>query len=133
MPQQRERGGPAPHQTAAGLPSDLAVARACDGALTEAFNLLGKRWNGMILNALSPGPAGYSELRRALGTITDSVLSDRLTELAAAGLLTRSITDTRPPGVSYALTGAGVALLPVLEHLAQWAQANLGSPRAEDF
>ena len=79
----------------------------------------------MILESLRPGPAGFAELRRALGTITDSVLSDRLSELAGAGLVRRSVTDTRPPGVSYALTESGGALLPVLEQLAQWASGHL--------
>ena len=105
-----------------------AVSRACGPALTKAFTLLGKRWNGMILHSLSPGPAGFAELRRALATITDSVLSDRLTELAAAGLVERSVTDARPPGVSYALTPSGVALLPVLAALSEWASANLDGP-----
>ena len=97
----------------------------CDAWLRRAFDLLGKRWNGVILGVLSHGPAGFSELRRAVGTITDSVLSDRLAEMAAEGLIERSVTDTRPPGVSYALTDAGAAILPVLEQLAAWAACNL--------
>jgi DNA-binding HxlR family transcriptional regulator len=99
--------------------------RQCDRSLARAFDFLGKRWNGLILGTLSSGPAGFAELRRSLATITDSVLSDRLTELAAAGLVTREITDTRPPGVSYALTPAGAALTPVLDGLADWAACNL--------
>jgi DNA-binding HxlR family transcriptional regulator len=99
----------------------------CDAWLRRAFDLLGKRWNGVILGVLSHGPAGFSELRRAVGTITDSVLSDRLAELAAEGLVKRSVTDTRPPGVSYALTDAGAAILPVLDQLATWAHRNLAA------
>ena len=99
----------------------------CDAWLRRAFDLLGKRWNGVILGVLSQGPAGFSELRRAVGTITDSVLSDRLAELAAEGLVRRSVTDTRPPGVSYALTDAGAAILPVLDQLAAWAHRNLAA------
>ena len=56
----------------------------CDAALSQAFALLGKRWNGMILGSLMSGPAGFSEIRRALETISDSVLSDRLSEQEAA-------------------------------------------------
>jgi DNA-binding HxlR family transcriptional regulator len=126
VPDQQEHHSQALHGS--GSECAAALSRECDAALSRAFSLLGKRWNGMILHALSPGPAGYSELRRALGTITDSVLSDRLTELATAGLVTRSVTDTRPPGVSYALTDAGSALLPVLTQLSLWAAANLTEP-----
>jgi DNA-binding HxlR family transcriptional regulator len=104
---------------------EAAATQACDTHLARAFDFLGKRWNGLILGTLSAGPAGFSDLRRGVGGITDSMLSDRLTELAAAGLVLRSVTDTRPPSVSYELTPAGAALLPVLDQLACWAQANL--------
>jgi DNA-binding HxlR family transcriptional regulator len=100
-------------------------APTCDAALGLAFGLLGKRWNGIILGVLSNGPAGFADLRRGVGAITDSVLSDRLTELAGAGLVERSVTDTRPPGVSYGLTRAGSGLVPILEQLADWAGKNL--------
>ena len=100
----------------------------CEAGLTRAFDFLGKRWNGVILGTLRPGPAGFAELRRGVGSITDSVLSDRLNELAAGGLITRTVTEGRPPGVSYSLAPAGEALLPILEQLTAWAEANL--PRA---
>jgi DNA-binding HxlR family transcriptional regulator len=64
-------------------------------------------------------------MRRALLPITDSVLSERLNELTAAGLLTRSVKDTRPPGVIYQLTDAGAAIVPVLDQLATWATDHL--------
>ncbi len=78
-----------------------------------------------MLGTLSSGPASFSEMRRALAPITDSVLSERLNELAAAGLLTRSVKDTRPPGVIYQLTDAGAAIVPVLDQLATWATHHL--------
>jgi DNA-binding HxlR family transcriptional regulator len=98
---------------------------ACDTALVAAFGLLGKRWNGLILGTLTPDGAGFAELRRSVGAITDSVLSDRLSELAQAGLVERTVTDTRPPGVSYRLTDAGAALKPILRGLAGWASEHL--------
>lgn len=94
-------------------------------ALSAAFGLLGKRWNGMIIGRLADGATGFASLRRGIGGITDSMLSDRLSELAAAGLVDRSVTDTRPPTVSYRLTDAGHALLPVLHQLASWAREHL--------
>jgi DNA-binding HxlR family transcriptional regulator len=112
--------------TADGLESPAGVdVRVCDTGLVRAFDFLGKRWNGVILGTLSHGPAGFADLRRGVGSITDSVLSDRLTELTAAGLIVRSVTDSRPPTVSYALTAAGDALLPILGQLANWASTNL--------
>jgi DNA-binding HxlR family transcriptional regulator len=98
---------------------------SCDGRLVRAFDLLGKRWSGLLLATLRPGPAGFSELGRALSPISDSMLSERLTELTEAGLISRAVTDSKPPGASYQLTDAGAALLPVLEELAKWAAGNL--------
>lgn len=100
---------------------------ACDAGLVRAFEFLGKRWSGVILASLSTGPVGYAELRRGVGAITDSVLSDRLTELVAGGLIERTVTDTKPPGVTYALTEAGAALFPILQELAGWADEFLSS------
>ena len=99
--------------------------RACDAALARAFDFLGKRWNGVILGTLTTGPAGFSELRRAVRGISDSVLSDRLTELAGAGLVARSVTAGPPVTVDYRLTPKGEALMPALRELRTWAQHNL--------
>jgi len=103
-------------------------APRCDAALSLAFGLLGKRWNGIVLGVLSNGPLGFADLRRSIGAITDSMLSDRLAELAGAGLVARTVTDARPPGVSYELTEAGRKLVPILDQLAAWAGDNLARP-----
>ncbi|WKU06354.1 helix-turn-helix domain-containing protein [Micromonospora sp. HUAS LYJ1] len=103
--------------------------RACPGGLSRAFAFLGKRWNGMILGTLAQGPAGFAELARALPGISESVLSDRLGELARVGLVSRTVREGPPLGVSYQLTGRGAALLPALDELARWADENLPSGR----
>lgn len=97
----------------------------CDAALVRAFDLLGKRWNALILDVLRGGPRGFSSVRRAVGPITDSVLSDRLNELAGAGVVERLETADRPARITYALTERGAALMPTLEGLARWAADNL--------
>ena len=104
--------------------------RACDAAMVRAFDVLGKRWNGMIISVLASDPAAFSELRRALGSISDSMLSDRLAELVAAGLVDRTVDAGPPVSVSYRLTEAGRGLMPALELLAGWARASLG-PKPE--
>jgi DNA-binding HxlR family transcriptional regulator len=107
-------------------PAEPAAERhPCEAGLVRAFEFLGKRWNGVILGSLSRGSMGFAELGRTVGTISDSVLSDRLTELAEGGLVERTVTTTRPPGVTYGLTAAGTALLPILTQLTTWADANL--------
>jgi DNA-binding HxlR family transcriptional regulator len=99
--------------------------RTCDAALARAFSFLGKRWNGVIIGTLATGPAGFSELKRAVAGISDSVLSERLAELSGAGLVRRSVDEGPPIAVDYRLTGVGQALLPALLELTTWAKENL--------
>jgi DNA-binding HxlR family transcriptional regulator len=99
--------------------------RACDAALTRAFSFLGKRWSGVLLGALVQGPAGFAELKRAVRGISDSVLSERLAELAAAGLVQRTVDEGPPVAVTYQVTEAGAALMPALDALTSWARTNL--------
>lgn len=93
--------------------------------LARAFRFLGKRWNAMILGHLSGGPAGFRDLSRAIGGISDSVLSDRLADLAAGGLITRTVSAGPPLGVAYELTERGRAVMPALQQIADWARDNL--------
>ncbi|WP_432907564.1 winged helix-turn-helix transcriptional regulator [Micromonospora matsumotoense] len=79
----------------------------------------------MILGTLAQGPAGFAELARALPGISESVLSDRLGELARVDLVSRRVREGPPLGVSYQLTERGAALLPALDALARWADENL--------
>jgi DNA-binding HxlR family transcriptional regulator len=104
--------------------ADAACVRA-DAALVRAFDLLGKRWTGVLLGTLSGGPAGFRTLARAVEGISDSMLADRLGELCDAGLVVRTVTQGPPLSVSYALTDAGRALLPALEQITRWAEQHL--------
>ena len=115
--------------------SDYGNDRLCDvetdacipaaDALARAFAFLGKRWNAIVLGHLSAGPAGFRELSRAIDGISDSVLSARLSDLAAGGLIARTVDEGPPVTVSYALTDRGRALMPALEQISIWARENL--------
>lgn len=99
-----------------------------DAALGRAFDLLGKRWIGVVLGSLSDGPMGFRALSRATDGISDSMLSDRLSELRGAGLVTRTVEEGPPLSVAYELTEHGRALLPALEQLSRWAEEHLAPP-----
>jgi DNA-binding HxlR family transcriptional regulator len=104
------------------------VASACgqaDAALTRAFSFLGKRWNAAVLASLGDGPAGFRDISRSLDGISDSVLSSRLAELTEAGLITRTVDEGPPVAVSYSLTDAGQAFMPVLREISRWAAQHL--------
>ncbi|MBO8197536.1 helix-turn-helix transcriptional regulator [Streptomyces smyrnaeus] len=93
--------------------------------MTRVFHLLGKRWTGLILAALMSGPGHFAELRRAVPGISERMLSDRLTELASFGLVTRSVEEGPPLRVSYSLTDSGHALKPAMVELTRWADGHL--------
>jgi DNA-binding HxlR family transcriptional regulator len=107
-------------------------APACNRALVRAFEFLGKRWSGVVLGSLVGGPAGFRELSRAVRGISDSMLSERLSELTAAGLVLRTVDEGPPVAVAYSLTPAGQALVPALQALAEWASAHLPDHRCAE-
>jgi DNA-binding HxlR family transcriptional regulator len=86
-----------------------------------AIELIGKRWSGAIIWALSDGPLRYADLKRAVPGLSDRLLSRRLRELEAAGLMARHVEDGLPVRVTYELTEKGVALRPAIQSLREWA------------
>ena len=113
----------APTERQAPVAADACVR--ADAALVRAFDLLGRRWTGIVLGTLRGGPAGFRAISRAVEGISDSVLSDRLTELCNVGLATRTVDAGPPISVAYELTDAGRALLPALEQITRWAEQHL--------
>ncbi|MEU8850073.1 winged helix-turn-helix transcriptional regulator [Streptomyces sp. R11] len=104
---------------------DVSACKRVDEGITRVFQLLGKRWTGPIVSVLTAGPAYFVALRRAIPGISERMLSDRLTELAAAGLVVREVYEGPPLRVVYRLTEAGAALEPALTALGLWAQEHL--------
>jgi DNA-binding HxlR family transcriptional regulator len=86
-----------------------------------AVDLLGKRWTTLILHVLLEGPARFSELAAALGVISERMLSERLKELEAEGVVERRVLTCRPVHVEYRLTRKGEALGRVVRGLGKWA------------
>jgi DNA-binding HxlR family transcriptional regulator len=109
-------------------PGSEACAQS-DASLIRAFELLGRRWTGVILGTLSDRPASFGELARAVPGISDSMLSTRLSTLTKAGLLTRAVDEGPPLAVAYQLTDAGCALLPALDQISRWADQHLPADR----
>ncbi|MFC9636844.1 winged helix-turn-helix transcriptional regulator [Streptomyces mirabilis] len=102
----------------ASLPTPALLV--ADADLAAAFEVLGQRWNGLILHTLATRPARFGELRTAIAGISTKMLADRLRDLIDAGLVTH---DQLPPGpATYTLTLDGRALLPALEQLRSWAE-----------
>ncbi|MEV6655044.1 helix-turn-helix domain-containing protein [Streptomyces sp. NPDC051219] len=100
-------------------------SRRVDPALTRVFTLLGKRWTGLVLAVLTQGPVHFAQLRRAIPGISERMLSDRLTELVAVGLVVRQVDPEPPLRVNYGVTAAGEAVCPALRELSRWADEYL--------
>ncbi|MFE7317743.1 winged helix-turn-helix transcriptional regulator [Streptomyces sp. NPDC057555] len=102
-----------------------ATCRQVDGRMARVFELFGKRWTGLIVATLMPGPVHFADLRRAIPGISERMLSDRLVELAGAGLVVREVDAGPPLRVAYRLTEAGRAMEPALKELGRWAETYL--------
>jgi DNA-binding HxlR family transcriptional regulator len=88
----------------------------------HAAQLLGKRWTGLLLNALLEGPRRFCELTALVEGLSDRVLSDRLRELETEGVVQRAVYPQIPVRVEYQLTEKGRALKPVVDAIHTWAQ-----------
>jgi DNA-binding HxlR family transcriptional regulator len=91
-----------------------------------AFELLGARWNLLLLRELAWGSRRFADLAADLG-VPRKTLARRLKMLLAHGLLEREPYETRPPRFEYRLTREGRALLPALAHIARWGEHYLAA------
>ncbi len=96
--------------------------RACCPYLHEAVELVGKRWSGAIVYVLlHGGPMRFSEICQSIPQISDRLLSERMKELEARGIVERRVHREAPARVDYQLTEMGRALSPALGELKAWA------------
>ena len=88
----------------------------------HAVAVLGKRWTGLLLDALMAGPRRFCELTTLVEGLSDRVLSDRLRELETEGIVQRLVYPQIPVRVEYQLTEKGKALKPVIDAIHTWAE-----------
>jgi len=87
----------------------------------RAVELIGRRWTGALLQTLMAGPRRYSDLRDAVPDISDRMLSERLKELEAEGIVLRRVSADTPVKVEYSLAEKGHALEEPLRAIGAWA------------
>jgi len=106
--------------------SPTEVQRETPGAVCPHFHhaieLIGKRWTGAIVCALTERSMRYGELGKAIPGLSDRLLSQRLRELEEEGLVEREVEAGAPVRVVYSLTEAGHELDPALRELKSWAK-----------
>lgn len=90
-----------------------------------ALHILGGKWKVLILWHLIDTPRRYGALRRLMPDITEKMLIRQLRELEEDGIISRTVYESVPPHVEYAITGYGQSLYPILGALCQWGWSHL--------
>jgi DNA-binding HxlR family transcriptional regulator len=97
--------------------------------LARAAELVGERWALLIIRDLLVGARRFSDLNRGLPKIPTNILTSRLKELEAAGIVRRIVRERPLAGVAYELTERGRELEPAVIAFARWGAQALGEPR----
>jgi DNA-binding HxlR family transcriptional regulator len=105
------------------LPGNLDVPEDCR-AVSEVLDRVGDKWSVLVVTMLGAGPMRFNELRRAIASISQRMLTLTLRGLERDGLVTRTVHATVPPRVDYELTDLGRSLLGPVNALGTWARVN---------
>jgi DNA-binding HxlR family transcriptional regulator len=100
--------------------------------MAHALDMVGDRWELLIVRELLQGPKRYTDLADGLPGIGTNILAARLRDLEACGVIAKRTLP--PPAASrvYELTDYGRELRPVMRELAIWGARSLGPPTPED-
>src|SRR3954464_15763440 len=104
-------------------PGTLHVPEDCR-AVSEVLSRVGDKWTILVVGELGTGPRRFNEIRRALGSISQRMLTLTLRGLERDGLVTRTVFPTVPPRVDYELTRLGRSLLEPVSGIGLWARQN---------
>jgi DNA-binding HxlR family transcriptional regulator len=115
--------GKNPQEGTIGIPGTLHVPDDCR-AVSEVLSRVGDKWTILVVGELGDGPKRFNEIRRALGSISQRMLTLTLRGLERDGLVTRTVFPTVPPRVDYELTKLGRSLLEPVSGIGLWARQN---------
>jgi DNA-binding HxlR family transcriptional regulator len=94
----------------------------------KAVELIGRRWTGAILSALLMGATRFTDIIHAVPGLSDRLLSERLKELEAEGIVRRIVHPETPVRIEYQLTDKGHDLYTVTNALTEWASRWMVQP-----
>lgn len=86
-----------------------------------AFDVLGKRWTGLIIRVLLTGPKRFKEISDMIPNMSDRMLAERFRELEAQNIVLRSVYPETPVRIEYELTEKGKSLAPVMDAVQRWS------------
>jgi DNA-binding HxlR family transcriptional regulator len=87
----------------------------------KAMSILGRRWTGLVIRALLAGQRRFGEIAIYIDGISDRLLSERLKELEAVGIVEKLVYPETPVRIEYALTPKGLGFQKVVEAIQIWA------------
>lgn len=93
--------------------------------LTAALAAIGGKWKLILLYWLAESPKHFADLRRAMPSISQKVLTQQLRELISDGIVQRHPKGEIPAPVEYSLTDYGRSVLPLLEGVRDWGRAHM--------
>lgn len=94
--------------------------------MRRTLELISGKWRTHIIYELCKKPScRFSELKKAVPKITNTMLTTTLRDLEQFGIVHREQFNEVPPHVEYSLTEKGKALLPVFTELAKWGENHL--------
>ena len=93
-----------------------------------AVEIVGRRWSGAIIRALMAGRTRFAEIGDVIPGLSDRLLSQRLKELEAEGIVRREVRAETPVRVEYGLTEKGEALGEAVAALSRWADEWVALP-----
>ncbi|MDY3206335.1 winged helix-turn-helix transcriptional regulator [Clostridium baratii] len=88
----------------------------------NAFQLLGKRWTGLIIRTLLSGQKRFSDIVDAIPNMSARMLTERFKELESEGIIIRKVYPETPVRIEYELTEKGKELEVVMEEIQKWAE-----------
>lgn len=102
-----------------------SVVEACAAPcpIERGMRILGGKWTGSILWHLKDEPVRFNDLARMIGGASKKMITDRLRQLEAQGLIERHVIDTSPIAVEYIITPFGATALECLDQLRIWAES----------
>lgn len=97
-----------------------ACATPC--AIERGMRIIGGKWSGSILWHLKDGPVRFNDLARMIGGASKKMITERLRQLEAQGLVHREVAATKPLSVEYEVTDFGRTALGFLDELRRWSE-----------
>ena len=108
---------------------DMETRKNSTCPVERTLYILRDVWTFMILRDLEPESKGFNQLKKSVEGISSRMLSEKLKFLEEEGILSRTVSDSRPVRVTYALSEKGKSLSAVVESMRHWGDTWISTSR----